>query len=267
MRLIYGPVPSWRLGRSLGVDLVASKGKTCTVDCVYCQLGRTIRFTDRRQVFVDTERLEAELAALSPLEVDYVTFSGTGEPTLAANLDEALELVKAWPLLRGVPTAVLTNSTLMSRPDVRRDLARADFVVAKLDAPGEHLFQAINRPGRGCAWAEVVGGIRSFRQEFKGKLALQMMFIAANQEQAAQMAALAWDLNADEVQLNTPLRPSPTPPLGKVEMAAIELAFAGLPVVNVYSAQPPEVRPLDSAEMRRRRPAEGHPRTVRKEVS
>ena len=85
MRLIYGPVPSWRLGRSLGVDLVAIKGKTCTFDCVYCQLGRTTRFTDRRQVFVDTDRLKAELTALSPLEVDYVTFSGTGEPTRASS--------------------------------------------------------------------------------------------------------------------------------------------------------------------------------------
>ena len=148
MNIVYGPVPSWRLGRSLGIDLVSAQGKTCTFDCVYCQLGRTTCSTDQRQVFVETEQLQAELATLPPIEIDYVTFSGTGEPTLAANLCEALRLVGEWSAPRGLPTAVLTNASLLSRPDVRRDLAHADLVVAKLDAPNEALFQVINRPSR-----------------------------------------------------------------------------------------------------------------------
>jgi wyosine [tRNA(Phe)-imidazoG37] synthetase (radical SAM superfamily) len=219
-------------------------------------------------VFIETEQLqaelatlppgEAELATLPPGEADIVTFSGTGEPTLAANLGEALDLISEWPAFRGLPTAVLTNASLLSRPDVQRDLARADLVVAKLDAPDEALFQAVNRPLPGVTWAGVVEGIRAFRRRFDGKLALQMMFVAANRDRAAEMAALARTLDSDEVQLNTPLRPSPTPPLERAEMAEIELAFRGLPVVNVYTAPPVSTKPLDAAETRRRRPVEGH---------
>jgi wyosine [tRNA(Phe)-imidazoG37] synthetase (radical SAM superfamily) len=259
MSVLYGPVPSWRLGRSLGVDLISAKGKTCPFDCVYCQLGRTTCLTDERQVLVETERLRDELTELPLIAVNYVTFSGTGEPTLAANLGEALAVVRAWPAFKGVPTAVLTNSALLSRRVVRRDLALADLVVAKLDAPDEPLFRAINRPMEGVSWVDVVEGIRTFRVEFGGRLALQMMFTAANRAQAAQMATLARSLAADEVQLNTPLRPSPVPPLSKAEMAGVEAAFTGLPVVQVYAARPIPVHPLDPGQMRRRRPVEGYP--------
>jgi wyosine [tRNA(Phe)-imidazoG37] synthetase (radical SAM superfamily) len=261
MRLIYGPVPSWRLGRSLGIDLLPGRGKTCSFDCVYCQLGWTTCFAVERQVFVETERLRAELNALplTAADLDCVTFSGTGEPTLAANLGEALDLVRDWSVLQGVPVAVLTNSTLLSQPDVCHDLARADLVVAKLDAPDEALFQTINRPVVRLAWFRVVEGIHAFRQEFDGRLVLQMMFVAANRQRAAEMAALARSLNPDEVQLNTPLRPSPTPPLSRAAMAEVEAAFVGLPAISVYTAQLPEVSVLDAAEMRHRRPAEGRP--------
>jgi wyosine [tRNA(Phe)-imidazoG37] synthetase (radical SAM superfamily) len=269
MRVIYGPVPSWRLGRSLGIDLLPGRGKTCSFDCLYCQLGRTTCFAVERQVFVETERLRAELDALplTAADVDYLTFSGTGEPTLAANLGEAIDLVRSWSMLQGVPVAVLTNATLLSRPEVCHDLARANLVVAKLDAPDEALFQAINRPVASVAWFHVVKGIHAFRQEFDGRLALQMMFIDANRQRADEMATLARSLSPDEVQLNTPLRASPTPPLGRAAMAEIEAAFAVLPAVNVYSAQPPKVRVLDRAETRRRRPVEGHPQLVEKEVN
>lgn len=267
MSIIYGPVPSWRLGRSLGIDLISAGGKTCTYDCIYCQLGPTTCRTDKRQVFAETEQLQAELEALPPVAADHVTFSGTGEPTLAANLGAALALVGGWPSFAGTPTAVLTNASLLHRPSVRQDLAAADLVVAKLDAPDEALFQAINRPGGCCSWAELLEGLRAFRQAYEGRLALQMMFVAANRDRAAEMADLARSLLPDEVQLNTPLRPSPTPPLGKEEMAEVEAVFAGLPVVNVYAAHPPRTRPLDRAQMRRRRPAEGRPQKAGKGVS
>lgn len=257
MSIVYGPVPSWRLGRSLGIDLLSARGKICSFDCIYCQLGRTTQATAERRVFVETAQLRAELERLPDIGVDTVTFSGTGEPTLAANLGEALDLVCDWPALRGVPTAVLTNASLLSQPDVRRNLARADMVVAKLDAPDEALFRAINHPVAGMTWAGVVDGIRALRREFAGHLALQMMFVAANRDQAAVMAELARSLAPDEVQLNTPLRPSPAPPLDRAAMAEIEAAFAGLPVQNVYAAPQPAATPLDEAEMRRRRPAEG----------
>jgi wyosine [tRNA(Phe)-imidazoG37] synthetase (radical SAM superfamily) len=200
------------------------------------------------------------------MQIDAVTFSGTGEPTLAANLGEALDAVREWPTLEQVPTVVLTNASLMPRADVRRDLARAHLVVAKLDAPDRTLFHVINRPIAGCSWDEVLESICVFRQEFGGRLALQMMFIAANRRRAAEMAELARSLNADEIQLNTPLRPSSAPPLSRRHMAVIEEAFVGLPVVSVYEAHPPEVMPLDAGDMRRRRPAEGHPEIVGREV-
>lgn len=267
MSIVYGPVPSWRLGRSLGIDLISAAGKTCTFDCIYCQLGQTIHLNSERQAFVETDRLEAELANLPPIVADYVTFSGTGEPTLAANLGDALKLVRRAPALLGTPTAVLTNASLMSRPVVRCDLALADLVVAKLDAPDEELFQVLNQPITGIGWAEVVKGIRAFRREFAGRLALQMMFVANNQSRAKEMATLARNLGVDEIQINTPLRPSPTPPLSRSEMAEIKAAFAGLPVFSVYDAQPPQVKPLDRAEMQRRRPAEGNRATPREEVN
>lgn len=259
MGAIYGPVPSWRLGRSLGIDLLPGRGKTCSFDCVYCQLGRTTRFTAQRQVFVETEQIRAELEhlPLTAADVDYVTFSGTGEPTLAANLDEVIELVRGWPTLQEVPVAVLTNASFLSRPDVYHDLAQTDLVVAKLDAPDEELFQAINQPVASVAWFRVVKGIYVFRREFKGRLALQMMFVDANRERAAEMAALARSLDAHEIQLNTPLRPSRTPPLSRPAMSEIEAAFGGLPAVTVYAAGPASSKPLDEAETRHRRPAEG----------
>ena len=268
MRLIYGPVPSWRLGRSLGIDLLPGPGKTCSFDCVYCQLGRTTRFAVERRAFVETERLKRELDALplTAADVDYLTFSGTGEPTLAANLGEAIDLLRSWPAFQGVPVAVLTNATFLSRPDVRHDLASADLVVAKVDAPDEALFRTINRPVPGVYWFQVLKGIQALRQQFDGRLALQMMFIDANRRRADEMAALARSLDPDEVQLNTPLRASPTPPLEQAAMAEIEQVFSRLPIVNVYNAQPPMVHALDRAEMRRRRPVEGHPQVAEKEV-
>ncbi|NIV39427.1 MAG: radical SAM protein, partial [Anaerolineae bacterium] len=269
MGVLYGPVPSWRLGRSLGIDLLPGRGKICSFDCVYCQLGRTSRFTVERQVYVEMEKLKRDLDALplTAADVDYLTFSGTGEPTLAANLGEAIDLVRSRPALQGVPVAVLTNATLLSRSDVCRDLAHADLVVAKLDVPDEALFRTVNRPFAGVSWVQVVKGIQEFRQQFGGRLALQMMFIGANRRRADEMATLARSLNPDEVQLNTPLRASPAPPLERAAMAKIELVFSGLPVVNVYEAQPPTVRALDMAEMRRRRPVEGHPQAAEMEVS
>jgi len=251
MRLIYGPVPSWRLGRSLGVDPVSTPSKTCSFDCIYCQLGRTRHPLTERQVFVQPSQLRQELTEVGDIPMDYVTFSGVAEPTLAANLAELVAVVRE----RFVqPLAILTNSSLMKRGDVRRDLALFDVVVAKVDAPDELLYQRINRPFMNYTLAEVLWGIHRFREEFQGKLALQMMFVEANQDRAGEMAEIARDLSPDEVQLNTPLRPSPVPPLSPAAMDEIEAVFAGLPVLNVYKAARPEVVFLDEEETKRRRP-------------
>jgi wyosine [tRNA(Phe)-imidazoG37] synthetase (radical SAM superfamily) len=140
---------------------------------------------------------------------------------------------------------------------VCRDLDLFDIVVAKVDAPDEPLFQQINRPVVSDTLEDILWGVQRFREAFAGQLALQMMFVPTNRERAAEMAEIARRLRPDEVQLNTPLRPSPVPPLSSDAMDQVETAFAGLPVINVYKAARPEVATLDDTETRRRRPAEG----------
>lgn len=249
--IVYGPVSSWRLGRSLGIDLLASDSKLCSFDCVYCQLGDTLRPLARRRQFVTAERLAQELEAIGPVSVDHATFSGMGEPTLASNLGEAIDLVRS---LLGVPVAVLTNSSLMPREDVRRDLARADVVVAKLDAPDEALFRRVDRPRMRCSLSAILEAIRLFREGYRGRLALQMMFIQANRQAASRMASLAAQLSPDEVQINTPLRPGGAGPLPPEEIAAIRDQFSPLDgVVSVYDAQRPVVAALDPLETAHRR--------------
>jgi wyosine [tRNA(Phe)-imidazoG37] synthetase (radical SAM superfamily) len=183
--------------------------------------------------------------------VDYVTFSGLGEPALASNLGELIQVVRE---SRRTPVAVLTNASLLGEPTVRTALHLADYVVAKVDAVKEEVFRQVNRPRIPCSVAEIVEDIQGFRETFRGRLALQMMFIQANAGQAKALAELAWSLMVDEVQLNTPLRPSPTPPLARADMAEIAAVFHGLPVVQVYKAMRVSVTPLDRAETRRRRP-------------
>ncbi len=251
MSIVYGPVPSWRLGRSLGIDLLPGRGKTCCFGCVYCQLGATTNPTVERAAFVKLDDLARELATVEGVAADYVTFSGTGEPTLASNLGEAIELASA---MLGLPVAVLTNSALMTREDVRENLARADVVVAKLDAPDERLFRFINRPVVHLSLEEIVDGIRRFRSQWSGRLALQMMFLTANKRVAEEMAALAAGLSPDEVQINTPLRPCAVAPLSAKEIVAIRESFAGLDVHTAYEATRPEVKPIDARETLRRRP-------------
>jgi wyosine [tRNA(Phe)-imidazoG37] synthetase (radical SAM superfamily) len=252
--VVYGPVPSWRLGRSLGIDLLSTKGKTCSFDCLYCQLGRTAHPLAERREFVPLARLAADLDRILPVEGDYVTFSGVGEPTLASNLGPAMETARR---ILGWPVAVLTNSSLMPDEGVRRELALADVVVAKLDAPSEDIFRLVNRPTTPYPLHEVVEGIRLFRSHYRGKLALQMMFIRENRSCALLMAKLAAELSPDEVQINTPLRECSVDPLPPEDIAAIKDEFKGLGVVvTVYEARRPRIAPANAKETLRRRPKE-----------
>jgi len=205
-----------------------------------------------RKEFVSLDRLARELKAADGIAADYATFSGMGEPSLASNLGEAIRLVKSALKL---PVAVLTNASLIPREDVRRELALADVVVAKVDAPTEELFRKINRPIRSQTLAEILKALRLFREEYHGKLALQMMFVEANRDYAAGMAKIAEQLSPDEVQINTPLRPCGVTPLTAKEVAAIEREFSNFQnLFTVYGALKPEVMPFNLAETLRRRP-------------
>jgi len=250
--IIYGPVASWRLGRSLGIDLLNTRRKVCSFNCIYCQLGKTDQFIVEPTEFISLEQLTSEIELLRPIKADYATFSGMGEPTLASNLGEAIELARS---ILDLPIAVLTNSSLMFREDVRQQLAHADTVVAKLDVPNEELFAMVNRPAPGLHFDRIKDGIRLFRHKYRGKLALQIMFIEANKDYASEIAALARQISPDEVQIDTPLRPSKVKPLPRENIASIREKFNNLRnVITVYEATKPEVRPLDLTETLRRRP-------------
>lgn len=252
--VVYGPVPSWRLGRSLGIDMVSTAGKTCSFDCLYCQLGRTVHPLAERREFVPLDRLISELERIAPVDADYATFSGVGEPTLASNLGAAIETARR--ILR-LPVAVLTNSSLMPEEAMRSELALADFVVVKLDAPDEDMFRRVNRPTGPYSLDEILKGIRLFRGQHRGKMALQMMFIEENRGCAVLMARLAGELSPDEVQINTPLRECAVDPLPPEELAAIKNEFKGPAlVVTAYEARRPRVAPIDAGETLRRRPGE-----------
>ncbi len=250
MTTVYGPVPSWRLGVSLGVDPVC--GNICSFDCVYCQLGPTNLKTTKRRTFVSPATVKQELeAALQRTSPDVVTFSGMGEPTMAENIGEIAQAVKS---VISVPMAILTNSSFLHLPEVREGLRQFDMIQAKLDAPSEELFRKINRPAEGISFDDIIGGIKAMKREFKGELSLQMMFVELNKGYAGEMAAIAREIRPHSVFLGTPLRPGASKPLTKEEMDRIKSEFAGLNVFMVYDRERPKAVPLNLHETRMRRP-------------
>jgi wyosine [tRNA(Phe)-imidazoG37] synthetase (radical SAM superfamily) len=213
---VYGPVLSWRLGISLGIDPILPP-KACTFDCLYCQLGRTYRkVSDPIGGLPSKERilrdLRKSLALLDINSVDYITFSGSGEPTLNPELGDMIEAVKS---IVARPIAILTNSSLLHKEVVRRSLAKVDLVVAKLDAPRQGLLEAINRPAPGILHENIFKGLERLRGEMKGTLAIQIMFFEdkrgkisnTSPQDLEDLICLIERISPEEVQLNTPTRP------------------------------------------------------------
>lgn len=206
-RFVYGPVASRRLGFSLGVDIIPFK--TCTLDCVYCQLGPTRRTTVRRRSFFPTRGILAQVrAALSSGQtIDAVTFSGSGEPTLNKDIGRLIRAIKR---MTAVPVVVLTNGTLLVRPDVRRDLAAADVVVPSLDAASAGLFRRVNRPHASLAIDRIIDGLARFRDEYAGEIRLEIMLVEGFNDSPAAVAALkaaVARIRPDRIELNTVARP------------------------------------------------------------
>jgi len=249
-KYLYGPVSSWRLGKSLGIDPVSQDEKICTFDCIYCQLGKAKPCPLIRKIFVPTEDILKEINTLGNVEIDYITFSGRGEPTLAENLGE---LIRETRKLRKEKIAVITNSTLINNPDVIKALSLADYVMLKLDFSTAGEFNKINQPASGINPDNIIQGIKKFNKLYKGKLALQIMFIAENKNSAAKFAELAKELEVDEVQLNTPLRSGGAAPLSKKEIAGIKKHFSGIRHVSVYDAVKKETASISSDDTLKRR--------------
>ncbi len=225
---VYGPVPSRRLGFSLGVDILPFK--TCTLDCVYCQLGRSSRTTVRRRVFFDPMAVLGQVrrAVASGARIDHITFSGSGEPTLNRSLGEIIRGIKK---MTDIPVVVLTNGTLLHRRDVRRDLREADVVVPNLDAATPGLFSRVNRPDKALRLDRMLEGLSALRREFKGEIWLEVMLVAGVNDSPAHVRKLRKitdAIGADKVQLNTVVRPPAeraARPLTEARMTAICKAF------------------------------------------
>lgn len=204
-RYVFGPVPSRRLGRSLGVDLIPFK--TCSYDCVYCQLGPTTCRTIERKNWVPLNRVIADVENRLSSQPDYITLSGSGEPTLFAHVSELITRIKA---VTDIPVAMLTNGSLLWREDVRRQLLRADLVIPSLDAADEMMFRTVNRPHEQISFERMLGGLVAFRQEFPGQYWLEIMVIGGLTDtptEIAKLAACVDRIQPDRVQLNTVTRP------------------------------------------------------------
>ncbi len=240
-KYIYGPVSSWRLGRSLGIDLLSKRAKACSFDCIYCQLGKAQSKTLTRRLYVPTKKLIEELKALPEISIDYITFSGRGEPTLAVNLGRALKAVKK---LRREPIAVLTNASLLNRKDVREELSLADLVAVKLDADSEQALKLINKPAKKIKFASILKGIKQFRKEYRGRFALQIMLMRQNRRAAQHIAKLAKALKPDIIYICTPKRPCPIKPLAQETLSALKKHFRGMKAVSLYDVRPKKVQPL-----------------------
>ncbi len=206
MGFVFGPVPSRRLGRSLGVDLVPFK--TCSYDCIYCQLGKTTNKTVEKKEWVPLEEVIQELKEKVKKKPDYITLSGSGEPTLYNSVEELIDEIHK---ISALPIAVLTNGSLLWEPEVRQSLLGADLVVPSLDAGDESLFQAVNRPHESLCFEQILEGLITFRQEFEGQYWLEVFLLAAHtalDSEVSKIISSAAKIQPDRIQLNTATRPT-----------------------------------------------------------
>ncbi len=204
---LYGPVPSRRLGFSLGVDFIPFK--TCSLDCIYCQLGHVPEKTVARKDYIPASEILSQIKEKIDLgvRIDYITFSGSGEPTLNTEIGKLILDIKR---LTEIPVAVLTNSTLLHREDVREALLAADLVVPSLDAVTQDVFEKINRPHPSLRISDVIAGLKKFRKEFKGKIWIEVLLVKDINDSTAHLQKLKTvltEIYPDKVQLNTVVRP------------------------------------------------------------
>jgi len=206
-KYIFGPVPSRRLGFSLGIDVVPFK--TCSYDCIYCQLGKTTCKTTTRKEFVPLKEIikELTLKLAQDVKVDYITLSGSGEPTLYSKLDELIFELKH---LTDKPVAVLTNGSLLWDGDVQKCLKKADLIIPSLDAGNESIFRYVNRPCKGLTFNKVVDGIIHFSNKYPDKIWLEVFLlngVTSIKSEVVRINSIIKKIKPLKVQLNTVKRP------------------------------------------------------------
>lgn len=209
MNYIFGPVPSRRLGQSLGIDTIPLK--TCNWNCVYCQLGRTRPVTNERREYIPRDEILAEvkqtLDSHQTGEIDWITFVGSGEPTLHSGIGWLIRAIKA---ITPLPVAVITNGTLLYLPEVRQDLMRADAVMPSLDAGNAKSYLHINRPHPKITFERHVEGLISFRKEYQGNLWVETMLmdgINDTEKELRQIASILRKIKPDQIHVVLPTRP------------------------------------------------------------
>ncbi len=221
---VFGPVPSRRLGFSLGVDLIPRKH--CTFDCIYCQVGRTTHKEVERRSFADPGLVIGQVMerVKEGRAIDFITISGSGEPSLSSDMGLVIGELKR---KTAIPVAAITNSSLLFREDVRRELALADLVLPSLDAAGQEVFDRVNRPHEGLSFDLLLSGLKEFRKAYKGRIWLEIMLINNINDAAEQIEMfkqIVSGIGADKVQLNTVTRPpaeETAMPVGRERLAAI----------------------------------------------
>jgi wyosine [tRNA(Phe)-imidazoG37] synthetase (radical SAM superfamily) len=208
MPCIYGPVPSRRLGVSLGVDVIPRK--TCSYDCIYCQLGRVTNKTTKRDIYLPEEPIIREIKDFldhMKTPVDYITFSGSGEPTLHSRIGTIIGEIKK---MTSIPVAVITNGSLLFMDEVKRDLSEADLVIPSLDAVSKSVYETINRPEESLEINQVIEGIVDFKKRFRGQVWIEILFcrgINDDPSEVARIKEVLERINPSRIQLNTVYRP------------------------------------------------------------
>jgi wyosine [tRNA(Phe)-imidazoG37] synthetase (radical SAM superfamily) len=248
-RHLYGPVPSRRLGRSLGVDLVPPK--ICTYDCVYCQVGKTTEKTLQRREYVPTEEVLEEVKdflSKGGASIDHFSVSGSGEPTLHSQVGSVIKGIKG---MSSIPVAALTNGSLLHLEELRDDLRQADIILPSLDAVSEEVFTRINRPHKGISVKKVVEGLVEFRRIYHGQIWLEILFCKGmndGRNELHQMKRVVDRIQPDRIHINTVVRPPTEPwatPLTLEEMEEIQ-AFWGekasiISEFDRHPLSPPEI--------------------------
>jgi wyosine [tRNA(Phe)-imidazoG37] synthetase (radical SAM superfamily) len=261
-KYLFGPVPSRRLGRSLGIDVTPFK--TCSFDCVFCQCGCTTKLISERAEFVLFEEVCAELSQWLKEDgaADVITFAGSGEPTLYSRLGELIDFIKE---RTGIPVMVLSNGTQLHRIAVRDELMRADRVKISLSAWDDDSFRKINRPAAGLSFAQLLAGEREFRREYSGELWLEVFLmegVNATPGQVEKIAGFAREIRPDRIHLNTAVRPpaeADALPVSKEKLASFcDLFSPRAEVIASFSAEAgsaPDLNVENVVHLIRRHPA------------
>ena len=233
MKYLFGPVNSRRLGLSLGIDLLPAK--TCNFNCIYCEVGPTTKFTGQRREYIPTTEILAEFDTFiseqrNRPDFDVVTITAAGEPTLHTGIGKIIRHIK---ILTKKPVAVLTNGSLFHVKAVRQALLAADIVIPSLDAALPKSFRKINRPTKSTDLGKIIAGLRQFRNEFSGKIWLEILLVKDINDSPEDIAALnkaVIEIQPDRIQLNTVARPpceSFAIPLSSAEITSVAGQFSG----------------------------------------